>query len=121
MSVKVWRLDQAAVIHELEQWAQTLGQSDPTVSKVLLFGSLARGDATPLSDADVVILLRSAELDFASRIAHFTPTGLSIPVDVFPYTLAEAREAIRDGWGMVPIAIAEGRCLFTRDDDGLDD
>ncbi len=36
-------------------------------------------------------------------------------MEVFPYTLAEAREALKEGFGVVPAALREGRVLFERE------
>ena len=89
MSVRVWRTDREAVLARLRQWATELGR-DPQVLAVVLFGSLARGDHTAASDADVLILLRESQEDFRDRIPRFLPVGLGVGADVFPYTLEEA-------------------------------
>ncbi len=116
MSVRVWRTDREAVLARLRQWATELGR-DPQVLAVVLFGSLARGDHTAASDADVLILLRESEEDFRHRIPRFLPVGLGVGADVFPYTLEEARRSLTEGWGVVRAALAEGQVLFERADD----
>lgn len=114
MSVRVWRLDRGAVLSRLETWARSLCD-DPAVAAVVLFGSWARGEATPASDADVLILLQESSVDFADRTVQFKPRGLGVSVEVFPYTLAEARRALEERWGVVGVALREGRVLFERD------
>lgn len=84
--------------------------------RVVLFGSFARGDATAASDADVLIVLRESGLRFHERIGEFQPTGLGVCVDVFPYTLEEARRSLAEGWGMAPPAAAEGETLYASPD-----
>jgi uncharacterized protein len=113
VSVRVWKLDEAAVLDALQGWAERLGRADATVRAVVLFGSLARGEATPLSDADVLILLGDSADDFDDRLVTYKPVGLGIAVEVFPYTLAEAARSMAEGWGMVRPALAEGRVLFS--------
>ena len=61
------------------------------------------------SDADILILLRASALRFDQRIPLYHPTGLGVSVDVFPYTVAEARQGIQEGWG---VALAEGQTLY---------
>ncbi len=36
-------------------------------------------------------------------------------MEVFPYTVAEARQALIEGWGVVGVALREGVLLFVRD------
>ncbi len=113
MSVRVWKRDHDAVLSRLQAWAEQLGE-DPDVLAVVLFGSLARGEATAASDADVLIVLRDSREDFGGRIMRYKPVGLGVGVEVFPYTLDEARRALGEGWGVVGVALREGRALFAR-------
>ena len=114
MSVRVWKIDRKAILGRLTEWAKTLGQ-DENVLAVVLFGSLARGDQTAASDADVLIILEDSPLRFDERISALIPSGIGIGVDVFPYTIAEATQALKEGWGVVRIALQEGLFLFNRD------
>lgn len=116
MSVRVWRLDRETVLARLEGWSGRLAE-DPNVLAVVLFGSLARGDATAASDADVLILLRDSSASFTERLVQYKPVGLGVSVEVFPYTLEEARRASREGWGVVGVALEEGKMLFGRKDE----
>ncbi|MDQ7794936.1 MAG: nucleotidyltransferase domain-containing protein [bacterium] len=118
MRTRVWKLDRAGALDRLRSWASGLAE-DPNVLAVILFGSLARGDATAMSDADVLVLLEESCLTFTDRLVRYKPTRLGIGVEVFPYTLAEARRAAGEGWGMVRPALAEGITLFSRDHRGL--
>lgn len=111
MSVRVWKRDHGAVLSRLQSWAERLAE-DPAVLAVVLFGSLARGEATAASDADVLIVLRDSGEEFLERIVRYKPVGLGISVEVFPYTLDEARGALRDGRGVIGVALSEGRVLF---------
>ncbi|MGQ9631106.1 MAG: hypothetical protein ACUVXI_12490 [bacterium] len=67
---------------------------------------------TKTSRADVLIVLRDSPLRFDERIPLFIPSGIGVSVDAFPYTLEEAERALREGWGVVEIALNEGIPLF---------
>ncbi|MDI6773630.1 MAG: nucleotidyltransferase domain-containing protein [bacterium] len=113
MSVRVWKRDPNAVLSRLQAWAEQLGE-DPEILAVVLFGSLARGEATAASDADVLIVLRDSVEEFGERMVRYKPIGLGVSVEVFPYTLDEARRALKDGWGVIGAALREGRVLLPR-------
>lgn len=114
MSVRVWRIDREAILERLARWARDLGQRDENVLAVVLFGSLARGDYTAASDADVLVILRDSPLRFDERIPTFIPSYVGIGVDVFPYTLEEVKRALAEGWGVARVALTEGMVLFQR-------
>jgi hypothetical protein len=89
---QVFRLDEKARLEELKMAARALGQ-DPEVLAVVLFGSLARGEATAMSDADLLVLLEETTLPFPERLVRYRPQGVR-RVEVFPYTLEEARRGL---------------------------
>ncbi len=109
---RVFRVDAEAVLTRLQEWAHSLGKEDANVLAVVLFGSFARGDYTAASDADILIILRESPLRFDERIPLYRPRRIGVSVDVFPYTLAEARQSLSEGWGVTPVAVAEGRVLY---------
>lgn len=45
---------------------------------------------------------------------RYRPEGVR-RVEVFPYTLSEAVEGLKGGFGVVPAALREGRVLFERE------
>jgi hypothetical protein len=47
------------------------------------------------------------------RPARFA-ARFGVGVDGFPYTLAEARRSLKEGWGVVGIALKEGRALYPK-------
>jgi predicted nucleotidyltransferase len=114
VSVRVWKIDRNAILARLSRWARELGR-DENVLAVVLFGSIARGDHTAASDADVLIVLRASQLRFDERIPAFMPSGIGIGVDVFPYTLDETGMALEEGWGVARVALEEGTFLFKRE------
>jgi len=109
--IRVFRVNREEVIERLTRWAQSL-RARPEVLAVVLFGSFARGDCTAASDADLLVLLRDSPLPFHERIPLYRPSRIGVSVDVFPYTLAEARRGLEEGWGVAPVAAREGRRLY---------
>lgn len=93
MPVRVFRINSEEIIAKLKEWAKGFSK-DKNVVAVVLFGSLAKGEATPASDADILILLKESNLRFDERIPQFIPTGVGISVEVFPYTLEEFRSLL---------------------------
>jgi predicted nucleotidyltransferase len=90
-NVRVFRLDQEGVVARLRARAHTLVENDPDVLEVRLFGSLARGEGHPGSDADLFIVVRDGARPFLDRIPilarHFA--GVGIGCDVIVYTHSE--------------------------------
>jgi len=86
-------LDRDEVIGDLRRAALRL-LADPEVVEVRLFGSLARGDATAASDADLLVVVRAASQAPHLRSAPFAlrlrPTP--VPVDLLVKTSAELAE-----------------------------
>ncbi|HQO37094.1 MAG TPA: nucleotidyltransferase domain-containing protein, partial [bacterium] len=108
-SVTIAFLDRQAVIDGLRECAERLVRADPRVRAVGLFGSLARGDATPSSDADVLIVLSEhPTTPWFKRIPDYSRAfdGISLGVEPFPYTLAEIRNML-SGPGFMRTVIRE--------------
>ena len=80
------------------------------VAELYLFGSLARGEATPRSDADLLLLVGEAP-PFLERPGRYLPlfADLGFPVDLFVYTPKEA-----EANPLARRALAEGRVLAER-------
>ena len=74
-----------------------LVEAHPEIEEVHLFGSLARGDMTPRSDADLLVILREASDPPRDRIPRYLPDHTPVPVDVFPFTRAEIEARRREG------------------------
>jgi predicted nucleotidyltransferase len=89
-SVKVSYLKGSEILPQLRQAAQKLKQNENVV-KVYLFGSFVRGDYRPGSDADISIVLRQDSRRIIDRIPEYLDyfAEVKVPIDVFPYTLAE--------------------------------
>jgi len=102
-SVKVFWLEKDELLESLKKEARRLGEENPEIERIILFGSLAQGRAIPGSDADLLIILTRIEKPFLERIGEWLmKIRIDFPVDVFPYTQEElhtplAREALKNG------------------------
>ena len=108
-SVRIAFLNREQAISELEEDARRLLEGDERVLAVGLFGSLARGDALPSSDADLLILLSDHPLPrWFDRIPEYLSAfqGSALPVELFPYT-GEELKALVSNPGFVRTAIRE--------------
>ena len=89
-------LDRARALADVRSAVATLVARRAGVREVWLFGSLARGDATPRSDADLLIVVDEDERRPMDRIPEFLLLleGVGRPTDVIVLTAAEwkARE-----------------------------
>jgi len=91
-SVRTAFLDKEQAITEVAERARELLAQDERVVAIGLFGSLARGDALPSSDADVLIALsQHPQTRWFDRIPEYQAafSHTSLPVEPFPYTLDE--------------------------------
>jgi predicted nucleotidyltransferase len=88
----------------------------PELLEVRLFGSLARGDAAPGSDADLLVELAESRLTFLERIASLQPLfgAVGLGVDLLPYTTAELDALRREANPLLRAAQAEGIVLARR-------
>lgn len=84
------RLDRDAVVERLRAYATKDLGTRSEVREVVLIGSLARGDWSARSDADLVVIVDRAERPGWDRSPGCTPTGVGVAVDVFVYTPEEA-------------------------------
>lgn len=85
------RLDRDAVVRRLGAWALSELARRSEVHRVVLIGSLARGDWSRRSDADVVVIVEHAEAPGPFRGAAYVPSAsVGVGVDVLVYTPEEA-------------------------------
>ena len=115
-NVRVFRLDRDGVIGRLRERARELLEQRADVVEVRLFGSLARGDAHPGSDADLFIILRDGAGPFLERLAPLARMfgGVGIGCDVIAFTESEARASKTRGDAFSRAVFEEGRVLATR-------
>jgi predicted nucleotidyltransferase len=82
------------VLQRLRERARAVLARRPDVVEVRLFGSLARGDAGPGSDADLFVVLRDeGARPFPARLADLAREfgSVGIGCDVIAYTESEQR------------------------------
>ncbi len=82
----------------------------PEVREIRLFGSLAKGNHGPGSDADLLIILEKNNLEHPEdRIPQFLWFFLKapLPVEVFPYTKEEISQMLRRGNRFIRNALEE--------------
>jgi predicted nucleotidyltransferase len=87
-SLKVFKLNYELVLRKLREYAERALEKGALV--VFLIGSLARGDYTAFSDADVVIIVRDDyPKKLPNRISDFIDPKLPVDVEPRVYTLSE--------------------------------
>lgn len=80
--------------------------------KVILFGSMARGDADEYSDIDLIVVKKTSKR-FIPRMLEagaFVPRDLS--VDILVYTPEEFQAMIDEGNPFIERALEEGKVLY---------
>jgi predicted nucleotidyltransferase len=107
-SVEVEYFPSQRVWEELRVFVSTLRQQHPEIEKVLVFGSLVRGDCVPGSDVDLLVVLRESSAPFLERIPRFTPSSFPVGVDVFPYTRDELERMLSEKNSFIQDALAGG-------------
>ena len=80
----------------------------PEVSRVVLFGSYARGDFTARSDMDLLVVLKSSDVPVKDRIGEFLQECTAYPTDVFPLTEEELAKRLWEGDPFWTRAVREG-------------
>ena len=109
--MRVFWLDRSKAVERLRKVAEELATSHPEIERVILFGSLARGEAVPGSDADLLLILRQSDLSFVERGAYYHPGDIGIGVDVFAYTCSEVDAMQAPGNALLRQALREGMTL----------
>lgn len=113
-SVKITYFDKRKVWAATEKLAAKLARTHPEVEKVIVFGSLARDEAVPGSDVDLLIILRDSDVSLLDRMTTYMPDRFPVGMDVFPYTKDEIEQMLRDGNFFIKRALTEGVELFSR-------
>jgi predicted nucleotidyltransferase len=94
--------------------ANRIAAKHPDVTRVLLFGSYARGDFSARSDLDLLIVLKESRRPLTDRIDDFLADCAAYPTDVFPLTEGELRDRVRAGDHFWARALREAVVLFDR-------
>ncbi len=78
-------------MRRLKESAHALRKANDDVSGIYLFGSLAKGEAVPGSDADILVVLKRSDKRIIDRATDFMDffKNAGIGVDIFSYTEKE--------------------------------
>ncbi len=101
---------------QIEQAGQRLADAAASPARVILFGSAARGELTPDSDLDFLVIEREVENRIAEAVRLRDAVGrIGMPVDVIVMDedLASRRSRVRGT--MVHHALREGRLIAHTD------
>jgi uncharacterized protein len=90
-------VSQSQVLAMAQTMAAQIVARHPDVTRVLLFGSCARGDFSARSDLDLLIVLKSSDRSPADRIGDFLAECAAYPTDVFPLSEEELAMRLRQG------------------------
>ncbi len=86
----------------------------PDVEKIILFGSLARGEKDKYSDIDIVVIKETKER-FIKRILDIESlVDLPIHVDVFVYTPSEFDIMLKMGNPFIENVVKEGKTIYEK-------
>ena len=111
-SVKIAYFDAGRVRRALNEWAANLVLQHPEVRRIVLFGSIARGDAVPGSDADLLIVVGESNVPFIERPRIYGLRILPVGADTFVYTSAELHRELESGNRFPRRALSEGVDLY---------
>ena len=93
-SAKIISLNKNKILNKLRKIIEKIKNIEKdNLLDIILFGSLAKGDFTGLSDLDIAILLKNSDLNFIERIKKYIKYfDIEIPVDIFVYTVSEVEK-----------------------------
>jgi len=124
-SVRIISTNKTAVINALETLVKRL-KTRPEVLEVHLCGSWAKGNYSPYSDVDLLIVIKDDGRMPHDRVPHYLPDSFPLGLDLFIYTVDEleksrfARELLKDAvrlWSSNPAHLTTSsqiRMVFQR-------
>ena len=106
------RASREAVEQLIAQIARDIAKLDPV--KVILFGSLARGDYHEASDIDLLVI-KETDVPFLRRgLEVLEAVEARAQIEPFVYTPDEVDRMIADGNPLILDALSEGRVIYER-------
>ena len=82
--------------------------------KVILFGSMARGDADEYSDIDLIVI-KKTDTPFIQRLVEVVAfTSPYIAVDILVYTPEEIKAMMEEENPFIQRALREGKVLYEK-------
>jgi len=88
--IKLFRLNYEAVIRDLKDYAERVVERGALA--VILVGSLARGDYTAFSDADIIIIVGESRERPMDRTIKYLEPKASIDIEPRVYTIKEIQK-----------------------------
>lgn len=113
-TVKIFYFPEKTVWSALRTLSADMAREFPEIERIVVFGSLARDEAVPGSDVDLLIILKESSFPILERIPRYVPSHFPVGVDVFPYTKDELESKLKEGDFFVKRALIEGIELFRR-------
>ncbi len=96
-SVKIRSVPRETVITALSGWFQSLSADHPEIKKAGLFGSSARGDYTPSSDVDILLIVSNSSSPMWKRALDYPPPPGPVGAELFIYAEVEIDALEREG------------------------
>lgn len=97
--IRLFKLNRQRVMRELEEYTEKAVKKGAIA--VILVGSLARGDYTAFSDADIIIVVEESREKPVERLTKYMEAKVSIDIEPRVYTIKELREMIKNNAGIV--------------------
>ena len=107
--VRFFKLDYERVLEELKKYAERALEKG--AKAVILIGSLARGDYTAFSDADIIIISDNIPENPVERIEDFIDPTLSIDIEPRVYTIKEYIKMAEEGRRIIDEVLKYGILL----------
>ncbi|MEM3727408.1 MAG: nucleotidyltransferase domain-containing protein [Candidatus Bathyarchaeia archaeon] len=107
--VKFFKLNYEKVMKKLKEYSEKALAKG--VKAVILIGSLAKGDYTAFSDADILIIFDEAPKNPIDRIKEFIDPSLPIEVEPRVYTTSEVLKMAKEKRRIIKEAIRYGKLL----------
>jgi predicted nucleotidyltransferase len=95
--------------------AVALAQREPSVSGVILFGSVARGDQGDWSDIDLLVVTSDAHLRPSQLIAEIPRRLKATRLSVLSYPVPELKRLLETGGSFAEHLRKESKVVFDRD------
>ncbi|MBI5970646.1 MAG: nucleotidyltransferase domain-containing protein [Deltaproteobacteria bacterium] len=97
--MKILSVDYDALMDALKTASCEIKKAHPLAVRILLFGSFCRGNYTPESDIDLLIILKETGVPFLRRKDAFSDFFKQIPFDLnmLVYTEKEIGDMLKDG------------------------